>query len=260
MKNPTRRNRNIGTKKQGYKRQSRFDIPWSWHDWRMFYEKLTEYKKVKRSINGYDFTFIVEKTKKGYFHACTIDDLEYLLHYIPSVYYQDLRTIILRQPKKKEVIFSPLWGALVWYYQLDSEKPGSVILLESLKQNGKMFWPKKSSVDDQKELHRLRNDGIELTETKRHFETILTVEKIRNVQLYRTLLHEIGHYYQFLTNRDTFDRIPTAEREVFAHQFADKLREKLRDEKIIPFSRKLNEKSLLQDGLDIEDFEPDSDK
>ncbi len=257
MRNPTRRNKNIGTENQGYKKQSKFDIPSSWQDSKVFFEKLSEYKKVKRNINGYDFLFIVEKTKKDYFHACTIDDLEYLLHFIPSIYYQDLRTIVLRQPKKKEQIFSPVWGRLVWWYEFESDDP-PVIILEAVKQNSKFSRSRKLDIDSQKELQRLRDDGFDFTETKRSFETILTIEKVRKVQLYRTLLHEIGHYYQFLTNIDNFDNIPSSEREVFAHRFAHELKIKLEKQEIIPFSRKFDEKSLSYSGLDVYDFQINS--
>lgn len=257
MKNPTRRNRHIGTPMQGFKKQNEFDIPNSWRDSKVFFEKLTKYKKIKRSINGYEFLFIVEKTKRDYFHTCTIDDLEYLLHYIPSIYYQDLRTIVLRQPKKKEQIFSSVWGRLVYYFEFESEHSPAIIL-EAIEPNGKFIWSRKLGIDSQKELQRLKDDGFNFVQTKRHYETDLTIEKVRNVQLYRTLLHEIGHYYQFLTNTNTFDKIPSSEREVFAHRFADELKTELEKNGIIPFSRKFEEKSLTYDGLDINDFKAGS--
>jgi hypothetical protein len=79
MNNPTRRNRNIGTNKQGYKPQSKFQIPSSWHDSRAFYEKLGKTYKVIKEIGGQEVTFIVERTKKNSCHACTIEDIEKVL-------------------------------------------------------------------------------------------------------------------------------------------------------------------------------------
>lgn len=254
MNNPIRRNRNIGTSKQGLKKQSRFDIPFDYSvNGKSFYEKLTDYKTVTKSINGRNFTFIVEKTKKNYFHACTIEDLKKILQFIPSFHYQDLRTIILRQSKRTESLFSSVWGRLVYDFQFESTSFPAIIL-ESVKAQSKFCWSKKLSVDEQKELERIKNDGFELIETKRSYETILTLQKVRNVQLYRTLLHEIGHYFQFLSNPDTFYDIPSAEREVFAHNFADKLKLELEQKGIIPFPRQFSEVSFIQNGLDKNDF------
>jgi hypothetical protein len=253
MFNPTRRNRNIGTWKQGFKKQSRFDIPFDYGvGGKTFYEKLTDYKKVERQINGWNFTFIVEKTKKDYFHACTIEDLEMILQHIPSDYYQDLRTIVLRQPKRTERIFSPVWGRLVYGFEFENESFPAIIL-ESVKSDSTFRWTRKADIDTQKELERLRNDGFEFVEDKRSYEINLTLENVRNTQLYRTLLHEIGHYVQFCETED-FYNIPKDEREVFAHNFADKLKLELEEKGLIPFSRQFFEQSFEQNELEINDF------
>ncbi|HWP44540.1 MAG TPA: hypothetical protein VNO14_14940, partial [Blastocatellia bacterium] len=47
---------------------------------------------------------------------------------------------------------------------------------------------------------------------------------------------------------------PRNEREVYAHQYADRMREKLRKEGVLPFERFLNLRSLKKDGLLIDDF------
>ncbi len=254
MRNPTRRNRNIGTAKQGFKRQNRFDIPCYYiRESKIYWEKLSSYKKIEKQINGWNFTFIVEKTKKDWFHACTIEDLEMILQHIPSAYYRDLRTIVLRQPKRTEEIFSAVWGRLVFYYEFESEGVPAIIL-ESVKSGSKINWSRKINIDRQKELERLKNDGFEMIETKRSFEIDLTLENVRNTQLYRTLLHEIGHYFQYCENPEKFDRLPTAEKEVFAHNFADKLKLELEEKNIIPFSRQFFKESFVQNGLEPIDF------
>ncbi len=254
MNNPTRRNRNIGTAKQGFKKRNRFDIPCYYlHEDKIYWEKLTDYKKVERQINGWNFTFIVEKTKKDYFHACTVEDLEMILQHIPSVYYRDLRTIILRQPKRTERIFSSVWGRLVFYYEFEGDGFPAIIL-ESVKSGSTFCWSRKADIDTQKELERLQNDGFKFIENKRNYEINLTLENVRNTQLYRTLLHEIGHYVQYCEDEEKFDQLPTAEKEVFAHNFADKLKLELEEKSLIPFSRQFFEQSFEQNGLDLNDF------
>lgn len=255
MNNPTRRNRNIGTAKQGYKKPTPFVLPYYRHEWKVYFEKLSEYTKVKRKINGEDFTFVVEKTRENCFHACTIDDVEEILKYIPLDIYDDLRTIVFRQPKRKEEILSPVWGRLVFGYELESDINPAIILESFDYDNRILKRSKKLNPDGKKEIDRLINDGFEVIEAKRNYEINITLENVRNVQLYRTLPHEIGHYVQYIAEAERFDSIPSNEREVFAHRFADTLKAELKNKRIIPFPRKFNTESLINDGLDPTDFQ-----
>lgn len=159
----------------------------------------------------------------------------------------------MRQPKRTEEIFSSVWGRLVFYYEFDGNVFPAIIL-ESVKSGSKLRWSRKADIDRQKELERLRNDGFELIETKRSFEIDLTLENVRNTQLYRTLLHEIGHYVQYCEDEEKFDHLPSAEKEVFAHNFADKLKLELEQKGVIPFSRQFFEMSFEQNKLDVNDF------
>lgn len=255
MNNPVRRSRNIGTFKQGFKKQNVFNIPSYYErEGKFFTEKLVHYSTVKRGINGYEFTFVVEKTKKDSCHACTIDDLEIVLQAVPSYYLQGLKTIVLRQPKRKEEIFSSAWGRWMYGYEFES-KLVSAIVLEAAKFGSTIRWSRKIGIDTQKELKRLQADGFDITETKRSYEIELTLEKVRNVQLYRTLLHEIGHHYHHFLDEDIFDKLPSTEKEAFAHNFADKLKAELEAKGILPFARIFYETSILNDKLDLNDFQ-----
>ena len=255
MNNPTKRNRNIGTAKQGFKNRNVFAIPDYYpREGKSFSEKLTRYSTVKRGINGHQFTFVVEETKKNSCHACTIDDLEIVLQAVPSYYFQGLKTIVLRQPKRKEEIFRSVWGGWFAGYEFES-KVVSAIVLEAAGFGSKVKWSRKIGIDTQKELKRLQTDGFDVAETKRSYEIELSLENVRNVQLYRTLLHEIGHHYHNSLDEDIFDKLPSVEKEAFAHNFADKLKIELEEKKIIPFPRIFNEKSILNDQLDLKDFQ-----
>ncbi len=254
MNNPTRRNKNIGTKNQGFKSQNKFDIPFSYQDSKMFYERLGKTNKIIREINGQEVTFIVEQTRKNSCHACTIEDIETILKSISNEYYEGLCTIIFRQPKVKEEIFSPVWGRLIYSYELGKENL-SAIILEATNYNKPIIWDRKLSVDDKKEFRRLQEDGYEIEEDKKKFEIKLTINNVRNTQLYRTFLHELGHYFHFITtDYDIYENIPKSEKEVFANKFADKMRAELEDKKVIPFDRILNHNALIKDGLSITDF------
>ena len=84
MKNNIRRNRNIGTAKQGYGQNNKMKIPDRWYknDMRNNLERLNNYRKEKYIINEHEFLFIIEETLEDYKHACSVQDVAYLLQFI----------------------------------------------------------------------------------------------------------------------------------------------------------------------------------
>lgn len=257
MRNNTRRNRNIGTAKQVYGQNNKMVIPLPLYknDIRSYYERLGSYRKMTHIINGHEFIFIIEETSQNYEHACTVEDVAYLLQFVPIEDYGDMKYIIFRQPKKKEVKLGSVWGRLIYSFEFEGDYYPAIIL-ESFLEGDKLIRKKKLSLDDRKEFIRLQKDGFDFVEERRFYWANLTKENVRNTQLYRTLLHEFGHYVHYLNivkrpekDDETFeewerrtdfyhDSIPSSEKEVFAHSYADKLREKLMIEGVIPFDRK----------------------
>lgn len=195
MRNPTRRNRNIGTAKQGYGQNNKLVIPEP--NMEYFLEQLGEYKTVEKFINGHKFKFVIEKTRKNSFHACTVEDVEKIIAEIPKEDYGELGLIIFRQPIRKQEILSLVWGRLVYYYEFENQLAPTIII-EALDLDRIMKWSKNLSIEDQKELERLKEDGHPINIGKRFYEVEYTLETIRSTQLYWTLLHEFGHYVHYL--------------------------------------------------------------
>jgi len=54
--NPTKRNRNIGTKKSGYSQNNKFVVPERWCDYRVFWERLVDPVICPLDINGHKIT------------------------------------------------------------------------------------------------------------------------------------------------------------------------------------------------------------
>jgi hypothetical protein len=245
MHNPTRRNRNIGTVKQGHGSSNKLTIPSPCVVSKDFYERLGSYEKVERLINGHAFLFIIEATRQSCNHACSIMDIERIIENIPPSDYGSLRLIVLRQPTKKEAILSPVWGRLIYSYGFEKDYYPAIII-EAVDYSKKLYWNKSQSPDDQK---RLKKDGHQFIENKKEFTSSFEIETVRNTQLYRTLLHEFGHYVQYLEtvemrdkdyegwnkNFDMYLKIPKSEKEKYANKYAHDLLEKLQKEKIIPF-------------------------
>ncbi|MFD2968899.1 hypothetical protein [Sphingobacterium bambusae] len=109
MNNPARRNRNIGTVKRGFGQNNKLTIPEPCGVLQSFYERLTDYYKIKSVINGHDFLFVIEQTRADSQHPCSVIDIETIIEQIPKEDYGELKLIVLRQPKRKEEILSPTW-------------------------------------------------------------------------------------------------------------------------------------------------------
>ncbi|GHU29913.1 hypothetical protein AGMMS50256_15760 [Betaproteobacteria bacterium] len=252
MRDNRRRNRNIGTVKQGHGQNNRMRIPYS--GLLDYTERLTEYKKITHVINGHEFIFVVEKTRANCYHACSVADVAFMLAHIPAEDYGDLRYIVFRQPKRKEEILSSVWGRLRYSYEFEGIcKPA--VVLEALSFPGQLRWKKSLTIEDRNELERLKKDGHVFVADKKGYTSSLTPETVRATQLYRTLLHELGHYVQYRQivtallpefaemseeARENYfwDSVPSEEREKFAHAYADRLRETLLAQEVIPFQWK----------------------
>ena len=196
MRNPTRRNRNIGTSKQGYGKNNKLVIPSTNTETKLFYERLKNYKIVERKINNIDFRFVIEKTRKNSFHSCTIDDIVKIIKNIPKQDYGELKLIILRQPTIKQEKLNPVFGRLIYSYEFEN-KIEPAIIIEAVDFSKKFKWSKKLSPEDQIELKWLINDGFNIKEDKRNYIAEYNIENVRNTQLYRTLIHEFGHYVHY---------------------------------------------------------------
>jgi len=68
------------------------------------------------------------------------------------------------------------------------------VMLDAVSAERRIRWDRGLSPDQRAELDRLRKDGVTVTETSRSFDLTLDPEVARKVLLYRTVLHEIGHW------------------------------------------------------------------
>jgi hypothetical protein len=117
--------------------------------------------------------------------------------------------------------------------------------------NKPMVWTTSLDPDDSQELDRLRTDGHDVQRVGRKIAITPSGSSARNTQLYRTLLHEVGHWFDWLSKvekpaanggdwenleRAYFSR-PKAEREAFAHRYSEVQRAALEGKGAIPFER-----------------------
>jgi hypothetical protein len=200
-----------------------------------------------------------------------------LLKHIPGEDWVGMEAIYLRQPRRKEQTLSPVWGRLAYAADLvDANErvlySGPAIILESINPNRKFKFGKRLSPSSRAEFQRLLEDGHKLTDSKTNtFQA--TLESCRTTQLYRTFLHELGHWVDFQEKverpasnapddmnlyqqlLDRYYQRPEAEREQYAHNYAERQRRSLKNNCVIPFPRKLDQEQIEKDGLRKEDFE-----
>ena len=252
---PTRRNRNIGTASQGHGADNRMTIPDVGGCARVYWENLRTYHLVKKQVSGQEVLFIVEELTQGYIHPSSIGDVCKILNAIPSDDWNGIGAIYFRQPTKKENVISPTWGRLAIWCEIGSNRrpaiyQGPAILLPAQQAGKDLRWSRSLAPDDQRELERLQRDGHTIGEDKRGFTVQSNRESLRNTQLYRTLLHEIGHWVDwkervgrpselnpahFQNLSDAYWGRPRDEREKYAHGYANDMHRMLRDVGAIPF-------------------------
>ncbi len=262
--NASRRNRNIGTKKSGHGQDNSLVIPESWTDDRLFHEKLRDPVSYEIEINGNPLVIMIEGPQPGFLHSCTPDDIEYLLKLIPEKHLKPIQMIVLRQPKKKEQILSPVWGRLRYWSDI-KQYSGPAIHLEAQPLNNTFRWSKSLMPDDSRELERLKSDGHRVESDRRYYYITGDHISIRNTQLYRTLPHEIGHYVDYLESveypagddddkykylDDLYFKKPGKDKEDFANRYAEEFFEQQKQNGVLPFERAFNSNSLREKGLD----------
>ena len=254
-RNPTRRNRNIGTSKQGHGQNNSLVIP-ERSDGRYWLSSIGECQIEDHVIANRSVRFIVERNALGCVHPCSIQDVIWMLKSLPQSDWAGLDTIVFRQPTRKQLILSPVWGRLLYFSEVTTAKgqrlaSGPAIFFDAILPDETIKWSTSLDPDDSKEVERLTEDGHQVERSGRKFNITVSTRSARNTQLYRTLLHEVGHWFDWLSKveepatkgedwemleRSYFSR-PKAEREAFAHRYADETRELLTSKGIIPFDK-----------------------
>lgn len=253
--NPARRNRKMGTAAQGYGADNRMKIPENCYKARHvpFYQNLGQYHTIQYRLGSRTLTLIIQPPQAGWFYPCTPDDIITLLARCPLADLDYLDFLILRQPTHKQRILSSVWGRTI--FKLEHPKyRGTAIILEA--QNLEpLKWPFSLGTYDQQEKDRLLKEGHKEYRSRRHIEFHTTPASLRHTQLYRTLLHELGHLVDYCSRGHEHYRSRTwREREEYAERYAGQMFTQLEEAGHVPFAPRLDHKQLKRDGLEPEWF------
>jgi hypothetical protein len=257
--NPARRNRNIGTVRSGHGLANRLVIPASWRNWRAYWSKLHD--PVSIEVDG--LTILVEPCRPGFVHAVTVDDIVRMLGLLPPDDVAAIRTVVLRQPTKKQRLLEPVWGRLIYFADF-GRSPGPAIILEAAPRDCCIERTLSLLPDESEEIERLRADGHVVT-GERQWKIQTSLASTRATQLFRTLPHEVGHHVDHdravrqragddidaeMALREQYFTRPVREREDFAHRYAREIVERLPAKGSVPFPRLVDEASMRRWSLD----------
>lgn len=261
-RNPVRRSRNIGTAKQGHGSNNKLVIPQSLADSRVYNERLTRPREYVFEVHGVRRVALVEEPSPGFIYGCTPDDVAKLFSMLPAGDLEQLDLTIFRQPTRKQRILDRVWGRFL-YYACPGEHEGSAICFEAQSLEP-LRLSKSVSPERGRELDRLRDDGHTLEVGKRHGHLHMTPASFRNTALFRTALHEVGHYVDWRRSvldvpsegdeedeaiRRAFDTKTTSMKEDFAHRYATEISRRLRDLGQIPFETQWTEARMAAAGI-----------
>ena len=194
--------------------------------------------------------FLVETPIRDCRYACTVDDVARLLSEVPLDDWAGISAIVFRQPTRKQDLLRPVWGRVVFDTQV-SGITGSAIHLDAQDQGQEIRWSPSLGPDEQRELAALVADGHRVVRSRRWWSVRPTVYSTRATQLYRTLLHEIGHHVDWCrATPELYFRRPLQEREHSADRYAMALRTELERRRAIPFDRIRDDAAMRADGLD----------
>lgn len=245
----TKRNRNIGTAKQGHGQNNMLSIPQPWDTTKFFYERFQGVNLETIIVHGRELTVVIEDLSEGYYYSFSAKEAEIILDNLPKKDLVDFGLLIFRQPKKKERILSSVWGRLIYSYEFRGEYLPAIII-EATPENKDFTFPKKQSVERRQEFELLKKDGLVFEMGKREYVAVADKEKIKSIQLHRTLLHEVGHYVHYLEvverpgdpeeeyelrekRYDAYFSIPSNDKEAFANKYAVEQKRRLQKAEII---------------------------
>jgi hypothetical protein len=100
--NPTKRNRNFGTSKQGYGNDNKFSIPQPADTFLYYYERYENAETSHINVYGRKIPVIVEELKKDYCYSCTPKDVERILNNLPKDDLSEFGLLIFRQSKDRK--------------------------------------------------------------------------------------------------------------------------------------------------------------
>ena len=127
--------------------------------------RLADPRFVEVEVAGAVRSVVVERTRPGVMHACTVDDILEMLEQVDAAHLVDLDLIVLRQPTRKQENLEPVWGSLRYYLQF-GRHAGGALILDAVPETVVVHFDRKMPPDQQAELDRLQQSRAKVVETE----------------------------------------------------------------------------------------------
>ena len=249
-RNPGRRNRHAGTAAHGHGQDNEMVIPNPSDRVLAYFLQLGNPICIHRRIADMPMRFYIQPPLPGWYYPCSVDDICALLALSPMQDWAEVDFIVLRQPTRKQRVLCPVWGRAVFFYE-GVASPGPAVVLEAQSLTP-IKWGRGLSISHTRELDRLRADGHSVRLDRRHWLIEPNAAALRHTQLFRTLLHEIGHhvdYRQTLASGMPWRNHTHQRKEDFAHRYAQTLFDALQARGDVPFAPVPSCETCLEQGL-----------
>ncbi len=200
MRNPIRRNRNIGKTQGGRVKNGRADEKWS----RVFPQNLWE--SISNESGGW--RFFAENPSKHYYHPCKPKEYLAVLERLPSHQTEYVKGIILRRVSKRDEKFN-----------VEARRRYSCVILNAFPKKRQYSFDKKPS---ESTIRHYAPFSSNWTEEDGKWILNWEEEEVKKYYLYHLFLHELGHInepeYHSKTKRENYA-------ESFARDMAEWLEE-----------------------------------
>ncbi|MDB5266227.1 MAG: hypothetical protein JWN89_42 [Parcubacteria group bacterium] len=163
-------------------------------------------------------TLIEDETIQGYQHALSLEDVAASLKLLPEDDLRGLAAVILHQPSRKEDAAHPRWAAYFSDYSRN-DIVGPTILLEAVRPEVPNRWPVSLGPEDVRELKLLVDEGHVIDRQERVVLISNDIHAVRNTQL-RSLVHELGHHVDYMSNPASYASKGKNHKESFAIRYA----------------------------------------
>ena len=198
MRNPIRRNRNIGKTQGGRITNGRPEEKLS----RIFTQDIW----TKLSENNEKWRVFRENPSRNFYHPCDADDYITVLSSLPDHLTDHVKAIVLRRTSKRDERL-----------MIDARRRYYCVIMNAFPKSNEMIWRKKPSAATVHHFAPWCENWIELRDM---IKLIWTPEEVRRYYMYHVFLHEVGHI-----NQPWFHK--ARRREEFAENFAFEWAEKL---------------------------------
>ena len=171
MRNPTRRNRNIGKTQGGRVKNGRASEKWS----RVFTENIWE--EISQSETSWNV--FVENPSKDYYHPCTPSDYLSVLNRLPTHQTKDIKGIILRRTPERDLQLG-----------IDAWRRYSCIIMNAFPSENRFTYPTKPK---ESQINFFKPFCNTWKEENGGWSLVWEAGEVRRYYLYQVFLHEIGH-------------------------------------------------------------------